>query len=101
MSQLSKHSPLKNPTTHTGLILVTIMAFLCAIVLAEYKSIAARASVANWLVAKKRITVFCDPGNSESKNNIPYKNNGNGCSHMGTSCALFNIGNKRNKIHSC
>lgn len=96
-----KHSRLKNPAKHTGLILVPIMAFLCATVFAAAKSEATRASLENWLVEKKRTSVSCDSDNSESKNNMPYKKNENGCSHMGTSCTLFTAGNKRNKIHSC
>jgi len=90
----------KNPTKHTGPILVTIMAFLCAAVFAAGKNVAASASVENWL-AKKRTAISCVPGTNESKNNMPHKNEGSGCSHMGISCALFNVGNKRNKIHSC
>jgi len=80
---------------------ITIHVLICAPVFAVCKRIAASASAENWLVEKKRTTIFCDPGNNRSKNNTPYRNDGNGCSHMGTSFTLFNTGNKRNKIYSC
>lgn len=80
---------------------ITILVLICAPVFAVCKRIAASVSAENWLVEKKRTTIFCDPGNNRSKNNMPYRNDGNGCSHMGTSCTLFNTGNKRNKIYSC
>jgi hypothetical protein len=93
-------STLQHREMKGSLVAIIILVLICATVFAVRKGIAARASAENWLVEKKRTTISCDPGNNRSKNNIPYGNNGNGCSHMGTPCPLLNAGNRRYKIHS-
>jgi len=90
----------RNPTKHTGLILVTLMAFLCAGVLAVTRSVAARTSQNEWQITKQDTAITCET-------NIPVdagsdKNNGSGCAHqLGASCLLTISGDKRNKTHSC
>jgi len=92
---------MKNPTKHAGLILVTIMACVCATVLAVTRSVAARASQNEWLFTKQATAVSCAKNLSGYAGSSGDKNNEGGCSHMGVSCTLFNNTNKRNKTHAC
>jgi hypothetical protein len=92
---------MKGPTKHAALVLVTIMAFLCATVLAVTRGAADRISQNEWLFNKQATAVSCIknvPADGSSGDN----NNGSGCAHqLGASCLLTIGGDRRNKTYSC
>jgi hypothetical protein len=88
----------------TNLILISLLAFLCAFALAEFKSIANKIKVEEWLLIKKYGVISCyADGTTAANQSLPVnKNNGNTCPHQADAlCFFVKNENKRNKIHKC
>ena len=84
------------------MILVSIMAFVCAIVLLLIRSISSNANENEWLLRKKATAISCIKSDSDEPGSSGDKNNGGGCAHqLGASCLLTISAEKRNKTHTC
>jgi hypothetical protein len=97
-----KNSHLKNPTKHIGLILVSMISFLCAIVLLLIRSISSNGNENEWLLRKESTAISCNKSDSAEPGSSGDKNNSGGCAHqVGASCLLTISAEKRNKTHTC
>jgi len=97
-----KSTRLKIPTKHIEIILVSIMAFICAIVLLLIRSISSNGNESEWLLRKEATAISCIKSDSSEPGSSGDKNNGGGCAHqLGTSCLLTISAEKRNKTHTC
>jgi hypothetical protein len=93
-----------NRMKRKNLIMISVLAFVCAFALAEFKSIAAKIKVEEWLLIEKYGVVSCSYDRLvDSDRSLPFdKNGGNSCPHQsGASCLLSMSESKRNKIHKC
>jgi len=96
-----KGTRLNIPTKHIEIILVSIMAFICAIVLLLIRSISSNGNESEWLLRKEATAISCIKSDSAEPGASGDKNNGGGCAHqLGASC-LLTIAEKRNKTHTC
>ena len=84
------------------MILVSIMAFICAIVLLLIRSISSNGNENEWLLRKEATAISCNKSDSAEPGSSGDKNNGGGCAHqLGASCLLTISAEKRNKTHTC
>ena len=88
----------------TRVIVIGVAAFLCAMALAEFKSIASKIKVEEWLLTKKYGVVSCYVYGLTARDcSVPRdKSNGNSCPHQTGATYFLSINrSKRNKIHKC
>ena len=88
----------------TRVTMIGIAAFLCAMALVEFKSIASKIQVEEWLLIKKYSVISCSAYELTAIDySLPRdKNNGNSCPHQTGATYFLSInGGKRNKIHKC
>jgi len=96
-----KSTRLKIPTKHIEMIFVSLIAFICAIVLLLIRSISSNGNENEWLLRKEATAISCNKSESAEPGSSGDKNNGGGCAHqLGASC-LLTIAEKRNKTHTC
>jgi hypothetical protein len=88
----------------TCVIMIGVTAFLCAMALAEFRNIASKIKVEEWLLIKKYGVISCYAyGLTAIDYSLPRdKNNGNSCPHQTGATYFLSINrSKRNKIHKC
>jgi len=97
-----KSTRLKIPTKHIEIILISTMAFICAMVLLLIRSISSNGNESEWLLRKEATAISCIKSDSAEPGASGDKNNGGGCAHqLGASCLLTISAEKRNKTHTC
>jgi hypothetical protein len=93
---------LKIPTRHIDIILITIMAFVCGVVLILTRHITANNTANQWLLKKQATSISCVTARPNEPGSSGDKNNGGGCAHqLGASCLLTITADKRQKSHTC